>query len=134
MRLKYVGTVLAIAIFVLSLLSGCGAKDPLAGTEWVLVDLGDRLPQEGTSVTLAFKDGQAYGSAGCNSYGGEYTLKGDEISFGAMASTLMACSDQGVMEQETLYLQRLAQASTYSLENGMLVLYLSDGSLMSFSQ
>ena len=46
----------------------------------------------------------------------------------------MACSDEGVMEQETLYLQRLAQVFTYSLENGMLVLYLSDGSLMSFSQ
>ena len=58
MKLNYVGTVLAVAIFVLSLLSGCGAKDPLAGTEWVLVDLGDRLPQEGTSVTLAFKDGR----------------------------------------------------------------------------
>lgn len=134
MRRKQYLLPLAILIIAITVLAGCGSKDPLAGTQWVLVDLGDRLPLAEVDVTLSFEEDRAGGSAGCNSYGGEYTLKGEEISFGPMASTLMACMEEGVMEQESLYLQRLVQVTSYSLDNGMLVLYLADGSLMSFSR
>ena len=134
MRRKQYLLPLAILIIAITVLAGCGSKDLLADTQWLLVDLGDRLPLAEVDVTLSFADGKVGGSAGCNNYGGEYTLKGEEISFGPMASTLMACMEEGVMAQESLYLQRLAQVETYSLESGMLVLYLADGSLMSFSR
>ena len=54
-------------------------------------DLVDPVPL-GAQVTLTFEDGQAHGSAACNSYGGAYQAGDDgSLSFDAFAVTQMAC-------------------------------------------
>jgi len=126
-------------IFVfLAVLSGvlfaaCTARDPLAGTAWQLSAFGNTPPLEGTTLTATFKDGQLGGSSGCNSYGGTYKAKGDKLTFGALAMTEMACLDpQGVMEQETMYLEWLGAAERYEIKGGQLLIYRADGEALAF--
>ena len=74
------------------------ARDPndLVGVVWVLDETSiERLVADvptGAQVTLTFEDGQASGSAACNSYGGAYEAGDDgSLSFDAFAVTQMAC-------------------------------------------
>ncbi len=113
------------------LLAGCGKSEPSAsldGTEWVLASLNGSSPLEGTEITLAFDDGEASGSAGCNSYFGPYTVEGmDGLTFQGLANTEMACLEpEGIMEQETEYLQTLRAATRFTVTDGQLEI-LADG-------
>ena len=74
------------------LLSACGSlgEDSLNGTSWELIAIGDSSPVSGSTLTLAFENGQASGHSGCNSFGGSYQVNGDELKFGKMMSMLMA--------------------------------------------
>jgi putative lipoprotein len=106
--------------------------DDLVGTQWTLVSYGPPGAEtpviEGSEVTLAFQeDGQAGGSGGCNSYGGPYVVEGGVLSFGEVVSTLMACVDEQVMEQEQQYFQALQTAGQYKLVAGGLTIYYDNG-------
>lgn len=122
-------------VLILFLLSSCTAgkgSDVLDGTAWQLVAIGEDLPLTGSTLTITFEDGQAGGSSGCNSYGGAYTIQGDQFGMKDIASTLMACLDAGVMEQEQAYLAFLGEVTGYTLDPGMLYLTRPDGSSLSF--
>ena len=122
-------------LLILLLLVGCqsGKGDPsLESSDWMLVGLGDQLPLPATTLTITFENGQAGGSAGCNSYGATYTIKGDQLNLDEITSTLMACMDNGVMEQEQVYLSFLAEVNTYAVIDGTLYLYRPDGSALRY--
>jgi len=73
------------------------------------------------------------GSSGCNSYSGSYETDEKEISFGPLASTLMACMDpDDVMEQESQYLAWLQEAQTFSVTQGELMIFRHDGEALTF--
>ena len=104
----------------------------MAGTNWQLIALGDvgaATPVlTGSTVTLAFSaDGQAGGNGGCNSYGGDYTVEGDTVTFGEIISTLMACADQNVTEQEQQYLAALGAANRFAITADTLTIWFDDG-------
>jgi heat shock protein HslJ len=83
-----------------------------------------------TTVTAIFgADGKLTGNDGCNSYNGTYTIDGDKITIGPLATTRMAC-EQAVMDQETAYLNALAKAATYTLGKDSLELRDVDGALL----
>lgn len=135
-------TILVLLIVALSL-SACAPTDEqptqpvgeqagLLDQEWVLESFGKKgaptAAIDGVMVTLRLgSDGNAGGSAGCNQYGGAYTIQGDQISFGEMVSTLMACEDAAVMEQESQYLQALSKARTYMVSNDKLTIEYDSG-------
>jgi heat shock protein HslJ len=109
------------------------AGDPLANTQWRLVSFGEpgaEMPViEGSAVTLEFgADGRVGGSGGCNSYGGVYQVQGDSLSFGEIVSTLMACADERVTQQEGQYLQALQSAGQFELADDRLAIRYGDGS------
>ena len=105
-----------------SVLNPGGAND-LEGSKWELLFIRKSVPLEGSTITIEFEDGEVHGRSGCNSYFGEYTVKGNEISFDMLASTEMACMDpEGVMEQEQEYLASLSEVVTYSIEGEQLIL------------
>jgi heat shock protein HslJ len=109
-----------------------GIADDLVGTQWMLVSygtLGAETPVvEGSEVTLAFQeDGQAVGFGGCNSYGGPYVAEDGVLSFGEVVSTLVACLDEQVMEQEQQYFQALQTAGQYELAADRLTIYYDGG-------
>lgn len=105
----------------------------LAGTSWALISFGPAgapvavLPD--STITLEFAaDGQAGGHGGCNTYGGSYAVDDGELVFGEMISTLMACADADITEQETQYLAALATAGRFEVTADSLTIWYDDGS------
>ena len=106
--------------------------DSLAGTAWVLESFGTRGAENPVvgeiSITLEFTDdGQITGSAGCNTYNGAYQLQGDSLIFGEVVSTLMACVDTALMDQEILYLDALQSVREVALEGDRLTITYNEG-------
>ncbi len=102
----------------------------LTGSEWRLASFGAAGSESslvaGTTVTLKFgEDGRASGSTGCNSYGGTYQVRGDNISFGRLISTKRACLDQNANQQESRFLSALESANRFRISANRLTL-LSD--------
>jgi heat shock protein HslJ len=82
----------------------------------------------GTEITARLDGGRLTGSAGCNTYTAFYTLSGNAIAIGSIASTRIACSTPaGIMEQEAAYLTALASARTYRIDGERLFLQTADG-------
>ncbi len=124
---------LALATIVLTLTACARTGAPQAdlnGTVWTLTSLNGQPVLDGTQPTLAFADGQASGNASCNSFGGDYTLSGDELTFGALMSTLMACFPEEVMDQEQAYLSALASTASYQVDGNTLILLDADGNVL----
>lgn len=83
-----------------------------------------------TAITAEFAAGNMAGSAGCNSYSATYTQAGAKLTFGPALSTLMACAEAGVMEQESAYLTALAAVVSYRMEGNHLTLFNAAGASM----
>lgn len=112
---------------------------PLTGTDWVLEGYStgaDAVSSviAGTTVTAKFSpDGNVTGNAGCNHYGGGYTLNGTNLSVSSLFSTLMYCEKpEGIMEQEGRYLGLLENVSSYRVEGDCLVLTDTEGTDLLF--
>ena len=123
------------------------APDPAAGAdpdsligEWTLTSFVDGATSHslisGTEITAVFSaDGTVSGNGGCNGYQGSYRAEDSGISFGAVAITAMACSTpEGVMRQETQFVESLTSAETYRFTNGDLVLTDGSGGELVFSR
>lgn len=127
----------ASLLFFISLwyLAGCnslGNFPALAGTNWKLVAFGTpsnlttALPD--VNATLSF-DSEKHlgGNVGCNSFGGEYTLNAKQITFGPIISTMMACEEMR-MKQEQGVLRVLSGTANINLDNDRLMITSADGS------
>jgi heat shock protein HslJ len=99
----------------------------LQGGTWVLgaglIDgaLEDKRP------TLEFVDDETVsGFAGCNNYSGGVTIDGNDLTFGTLAVTSMACGTvEEKIEQE--YLAALEKVASYSFVAGRLLLQDNNG-------
>lgn len=88
-------------------------------------------PKELNAFTITFnEDGKFNGTTDCNNYFGEYTLDGNKLTFGGMASTKMYCQDS----QENDYTSALSEVDQFMFDaNGNLVLNLKlDSGVMIF--
>ena len=77
---------------------------------------------EGHPITLTIDGATASGRAACNSYGGDIEIRGNSITLGEVASTLMACDPPAVMESEAAYLEALGSVDTARREGEGLIL------------
>ena len=109
----------------------------LAGTNWEAIGYNNGKQAVvsvmlGTTITASFgTDGNLTGNAGCNNYNGTYTVNGNQITIGPLASTRKMCNDPaGIMDQETQYLAALGTAATYQIEGTALELRTKDGALV----
>ncbi|MEN0072579.1 MAG: META domain-containing protein [Propionicimonas sp.] len=109
----------------------------LAGTSWVLGGIVDgstaSAPVEGAPVTLEFTADALSGKA-CNTFNASYTLAGDTITVGPLATTRMLCNQTGVMEQEALVLDILGGESTVAVNRGVLLVTDPDGRGLQFAK
>lgn len=109
---------------------------PLTDTVWLLNSYtvgNDAVTSviNGSRLTLLFgPDGALSGHAGCNGFGGSYTVDGDKVSIGEIASTLMACADDALMQQETAYHAALQTVASYQIEGDTLQLLDANGNLV----
>jgi heat shock protein HslJ len=104
----------------------------LEATSWVLTgwNTGSVITSLilDTEITLEMTDGQATGSAGCNSYFSGYVVSNEKLTFDAIGNTEMYCMNpEGVMEQETGYLKVLGQVASFSIEGDSLTMLGVDG-------
>jgi putative lipoprotein len=100
---------------------------PLAGA-WLAEDIGGGGVIDDLQTTLEIgTDGKVAGNGGCNRFSGSATIEGDRISFGELASTMMACTE-AAMDQEMKLHGALAEARSYRIDAEQKKLFLSDAS------
>jgi heat shock protein HslJ len=96
------------------------APGDLTGTSWRLENLKGAEPVAGSEATLEFTEaGKVAGRGSCNRFFGAVEIRGEEIRFGGLGSTMMAC-DEALMNQEQRYLKALESAVRYNLKDGVL--------------
>ncbi|HSN78540.1 MAG TPA: META domain-containing protein, partial [Anaerolineae bacterium] len=104
----------------------------LEGVTWRLIaylDQNDMLSMFGVESTITLQDGEAGGKGGCNMYFAPYTLEGDQLSFGPAGSTMMACEERA-MAQEQTFLARLEQVASYQIVANQLHMADADGAVL----
>lgn len=108
----------------------------LAGTSWeaTMFNNGNQAVVgvlEQTTLTASFdEDGNLSGDAGCNGYSGTFSVDGDQVTIGPLASTMKLCEEPaGVMEQEAQFLAALQSAGNYLIEGDVLELRTTDDAL-----
>ncbi len=141
-----VGGAAALALF------GAACSDdeppPIEGSRWALTSFGpEGSPAsvlEGTTITAEFDAGEmnVTGSAGCNTYFGEYEVDGNDLSIGPLASTERACLGpdptkpevgQQIMGQEQSFLAALGSTRRHEVEGGVLTIFTIDDQVLIFS-
>jgi heat shock protein HslJ len=130
---------LAFVLLCLTLAGACGEEtneeDLLAGVTWELTSYSDETGThpvlEDTEVTLNFniEEKSLGGSAGCNLYGGDYTIDGSSLTVQSVFHTEMYCMTEGVMEQESDYLKALGTAETFDVDGDTLTITGSGGTI-----
>ncbi|KAA5800960.1 META domain-containing protein [Alkalicaulis satelles] len=105
-----------------------GAADALTGPEWIVTAIDGADVIEDAAPTIAFLPNGVTGAAGCNRFNGGYEADDMTLSFGALATTRMACAEDR-MEQERAFLTILSQIVSYeaSDDGTGLTLTASDG-------
>lgn len=98
------------------LVYAAGPANPLEG-DWNVTGYNNgkqavTSPISGTTLTATFTADAVSGSSGCNTYNGSYTLDGDALKIGPLATTRMACDPAATMDQETQFLAALAASTT----------------------
>ncbi len=137
-----------MAVIVSLLIVGCAETSSTNDTEvnwiedidWILESYGEQgnlqSPIAGTQITATFDsaEGQVRGSAGCNSYFGDYQIN-DKLSIPVLANTEMYCLEpEGVMEQEYQYLRTLQSAESYQIQDGKLQINCGEQALIYTAQ
>lgn len=124
------------------------ATTPLEGTLWTLAEYTDadgamQSPLPESEGFILLENGELGGTAGCNSFFGVYVLgtsddttsddTGDtdpnRLSFGEVGTTLMAC-EEPFMRQEEAVLNALRATRSYAIEGNSLTLLDADGNAL----
>ena len=106
---------------------------PLEGTTWnveglIDVDAISTVPA-GVEASLVFADGQVEVAAGCNTGSGPADITDTTITFGAIATTRMACGEEA-MNVESLILTFLQGEVGYTISADMLTMTNDDGGIL----
>ena len=110
-------------LLALGLAAGCGGDDgpgSFVGVPWV-VSSGVDLAGSDAVPSATFTDDTVGGSTGCNRFTASYTVDGDAMEIGEIASTRMACPPPADAI-ERAYLAALGRVATWHLDGSELVL------------
>jgi heat shock protein HslJ len=81
------------------------------------------------TLTAEFTADRVSGNSGCNQFNGSYTVDGQNITIGPLASTRAACPDDELQQQETDFLAALELAETFQVAGTRLELLRSAGTI-----
>lgn len=123
------------AIALLFVVNACSRNESvphdIMGVTWTLVEVNEApvaaAAMNRPATLMLGSEGNASGYAGCNQFGGPYTMEGGNLRFGAIAMTRMACPDR--MEVETAYAAVFDATRSWRLNDGMLEL-VADGRVL----
>ena len=132
----------ALVLPLAAMLPACGDDEPsgpeaLEGVSWILTQF---VAEDGSTqivdvgVSAEFDGSTISGVSGCNRYNASYEASGDEISFGPIAGTQMACPEPQ-MSVETRYVQLLESVATFEVEGRAMSMTDGEGTpVLQFSQ
>ena len=119
------------------LVAGCADKEQashasLLGTVWNLSELNnEKIQHAGSQVPhLRFEAERVTGNDGCNNFFGDYSLDDNNIKFGMMASTRMAC--QQIKNFDVEFNKMISATTRYQISGNKLELFENDELLASF--
>lgn len=120
-------------LLTLALLSSMelAAAAALEGSNWQLTQVvqADWLMHSvppAVEATATFAAGKLSGSGGCNRYTATYVLRGQQLTIGNAATTMMACPEaQAKVEQG--FMAALALTASYRIQDRMLLLLDQQG-------
>ena len=111
-------------LLALGLAAGCGDDDEGAGSfvgvPWV-VSSGIDLGGSDAAPSATFTDDTVGGSTGCNRFTASYTVDGDAMEIGKIASTRMACPPPADAV-ERAYLAALGRVAAWHKDGSELLL------------
>lgn len=119
-----------LSVLIMALgLTACTKSENIKGNEYVMLDAPN-----GAEITLMFSDtdNRASGKV-VNRYFGTYTIDGNKLTFGPMASTMMM-GPKPLMQAEYQYLQDLPKTVSYEATSNGLTLNLSDNRQLKFKK
>jgi heat shock protein HslJ len=131
--LALVGILVLIVVFLNYPAVKASAGTLMTQTNWTLQSYTDKtgilIPAlSGRGVTARFaRDGSMTGSAGCNQYAASYSTRDYSINITDTVSTLMFCTEPGVMDQESAYLEDLSKAASFRVDESFLKMYDNAG-------
>lgn len=106
-----------------------GGADAIAGKWTATAYYSGAVVQSviaGSKLTANFDDGQVSGDGGCNLFNGSYKVTGTAITMGPFSSTLRACVDVALQNQEQQYLATLQLSAKYRVAGDRLELLRGD--------
>ena len=99
----------------------------LAGSHWRPSFMSASELPAGIQMQVAFEpDGKITGSGGCNRFFGGYTVSGNHIEIGPLASTRKGCP--GLIGVEAAFFATLEAAKSFEQDGTTLVLFDAAGS------
>jgi heat shock protein HslJ len=118
-----------LAALLIAFATGCGSDatsggadaSSFEGTPWVLASGIDVAGFAKVAPSVTFAAGKAAGSTGCNRFTGSYTVNGDALTFGMLATTQRACVPPADAV-ERAYVAALAKVARWRVDNGELAL------------
>ena len=131
---------IAVSLVVVGLaLGACGGDDgsdgdtqdpaALEGESWILTQMltaGGQTEIVDVGVSTSFDGTTVSGNSGCNSYNASYEASGDQISFGPIAGTKMACPEPDG-STEARFLQLLEGVASYEVSGRAMSMNDADG-------
>ena len=101
---------------------GMAVSADLSGGQWRPSAINAEGIAAETRIYVAFsEDGKVTGFGGCNRFFGGYTVSGDSIKIGPLASTRKGCPDTLNLEVE--FFSALQSAETFKQDDNGLVLF-----------
>lgn len=102
---------------------------------WVLTKMAGYRVAPGVQTTLDIgPGGKVTGSSGCNRYFGKMMMRGNNLQFGPLGATQMACPGKG-MQQEANFFKNTRKVSGWHYEGNTLVMTDSRGkTVLSFKK
>jgi heat shock protein HslJ len=123
---------LFVSLLVVFILAACaGGTSASINGKWKLVSHGPASKQTPAApqvdTTIEFKsDGTLSGNVGCNNFSGNFKAKGDSLTFGPVASTMMFCEGP-VGDQELTTVAVLQTSAKFVLDGDKLTITSADG-------
>jgi putative lipoprotein len=115
-------------IFVgLLMIAHASGAEVLVGRTWLAEDIGGGGVIDSAQSTVTFEaGGKVVGSGGCNRLFATATMAGDNLTFGPIGTTRMACAP-ALMDQERKFLAALAATRTFRVEGTVVRFYDAAG-------
>jgi putative lipoprotein len=134
MRLRLAAVCLALPLAACSIPQApqpaATSEPPVLTGTWVAQDIAGRGVIDDAQSTVSFEAGnQIDGATGCNRYFGRTTVEGENLAFGPLGTTRMACAP-AVMDQERKFLDALAATRSYRFEGPYLFLQDASGTAL----